>query len=131
MKKIGKYSIYIQVALALLLIGVLHKFVREIPANIKYAEILSSQSPIVLVVITLIIWVVGLILTLLKLRIGLVIGFISGFERFLLPILFHGISGIPADPVYYPIFCLTQGILTMWFCYQAYKNFDFVNITQD
>ncbi|MFX1451588.1 MAG: hypothetical protein ACFFCM_12135 [Promethearchaeota archaeon] len=127
-KSTDSFSIYIQAALAMMFIQLLHKFVRELGLAIELTEsgIFNSQLPIYFVIGLIIGYAVAIILSLLKFRMGFVIGMILGIERIALPIIFHVILGIPSDPIYYPVFCITQGSLVIFFSYEAYKNFRFI-----
>ncbi len=120
-KKRKKLSIYIQAAIAMALIQLVHKIVREIPHS------LSMGGPgAILVPIFTVLLVIGIILLFFNIKWGLILALIDGLFMIFQPILVHIILTQPDinDIWWYPIFPWIQAILIIYFSALAWKNFD-------
>jgi hypothetical protein len=119
--KLKSPAIYIQAAIALLLIQLIHKIVREIPGAIKMGGPGAVAVPIFACLLA-----IGIILLFLKIRWGLILGIIDGAWMIFQPILVHIIMAKPDinGIWWYPIFPWTQAILIIYFCRLAWKNWE-------
>ncbi|MEA3311733.1 MAG: hypothetical protein U9Q76_05900, partial [candidate division WOR-3 bacterium] len=108
----------IQAASALILIQIAHKFVAEIQGAIKMEKTILVIGILVLAAA----YVLALVLGIARVRWGFIIGIVLGAEIVLQPIIFHVIRPVPADPPYYILFPILQGILVIYFCWQAYRT---------
>ena len=113
-------SIYIQAAIAMMLIQLVHKIVREIPGAFRTV---SGAGGVGTIVFTCII-ATGIILLLLDIKWGLVFGLIDGAWMLFQPILVHGILAKPDINCiwWYPVFPMTQAALIIYFCMLAWKQ---------
>jgi len=112
-------SIYIQAAIALMLIQLVHKIVREIPG------VLNMGGPgVVAVPVFACLLATGIILLFLKTKWGLILGIINGAWMIFQPILVHIIMARPDinGIWWYPIFPWIQAVLIIYFCLVAWKN---------
>ncbi|MCK4541782.1 MAG: hypothetical protein KAU17_06060 [Spirochaetales bacterium] len=112
-------SIQIQAAVALMLIQLVHKIVREIPGAIK----MGGPGAIGVSFFACLL-AIGILLILLKNKWGLILGMIDGVFMIFQPILIHIILAHPDQNGiwWYPIFPWTQAILIIYFCRLAWKN---------
>jgi hypothetical protein len=118
-KRKTSLSIYIQAAVALMLIQLAHKIVREIPGAFSIGGSVALAVPVFAGLL-----VIGILLLLLKLKLGLILGMIDGAGMILQPFLVHII--VPRPDIngiwWYPIFPWTQAVLIIYFCRIAWKN---------
>lgn len=114
-------SIHAQAAIALILIQLVHKIVREIPGAIKMGGPGAIAVPIFACLLA-----IGIILLFLKIRWGLILGIIDGAWMIFQPILVHIIMAKPDinGVWWYPIFPWIQAILIIYFCCLAWKNWE-------
>jgi len=112
-------DIQVQVAIALMLIQLVHKIVREIPGAIK----MGGPGAIVVPIFAGLL-VIGILLLVLGNKWGLILGGIDGAFMIFQPILVHIIFAHPDQNGiwWYPIFPWTQAILIIYFCRIAWKN---------
>jgi hypothetical protein len=112
-------SIHIQAAIALMLVQLVHKIVREIPGAIKMGGIGAIGVPIFTGLL-----VIGILLLILRNKYGLILGMIDGVFMIFQPILIHIIQAHPDQNGiwWYPIFPWMQAILILYFCRLAWKN---------
>lgn len=112
-------SIYVQAAIALMLIQLVHKIVREIPGALNMGGPGAFMVPIFACLLA-----AGITLLLLKRKLGLILGIIDGAWMIFQPILVHVIMARPDinGIWWYPIFPWTQGLLIIYFCCLAWKN---------
>jgi len=117
--KLKSPSIHIQVVMAMLLIQLVHKIVREIPGAIQMGGPGAIAVPIFAGLL-----VIGILLLLFKNKWGLILGMIDGAFMIFQPILVHIILAHPDQNGiwWYPIFPWTQAILVIYFCRLAWKN---------
>ncbi|MCD4722397.1 MAG: hypothetical protein K8S13_21435 [Desulfobacula sp.] len=115
----SRSSIYHQTAMAMMLIQLVHKIVREIPGAIKMEGPGAIGVPIFAGLLA-----VGILLIILKNKWGLILGIIDGAFMIFQPILVHIILAHPDQNGvwWYPIFPWTQAILIIYFCCLAWKN---------
>jgi hypothetical protein len=112
-------SIQIQAVIALMLIQLVHKIVREIPGAIKMGGPGAIAVPFFAGLLA-----VGILLIVLKNKWGLILGMIDGAFMIFQPVLVHVILAHPDQNGiwWYPIFPWTQAILIIYFCRLAWKN---------
>jgi hypothetical protein len=112
-------SIHIQAAMALMLIQLVHKIVREIPGAIKMEGPGAIGVPIFAGLL-----IIGILLLVLRNKWGLILGIVDGVFMIFQPILVHIILSHPDQNGiwWYPIFPWTQAILLIYFCRIAWKN---------
>jgi hypothetical protein len=112
-------KIEVQAALALMLIQLLHKIVREIPGASDMGGVGAIFTSLMAVVVA-----VGIVLLALKIKWGLALGALDGASMIIQPILVHIIMAKPDinGIWWYPIFPWTQALLILYFCYVAWKN---------
>ena len=112
-------SIQIQAAIALMLIQLVHKIVREIPGVMKMGGPGTIGVPIFTGLL-----VIGILLLILRNKWGLILGMIDGAFMIFQPILVHIIQAHPDQNGiwWYPIFPWMQAILILYFCRLAWKN---------
>jgi len=117
----GRLSIYIQAAIAMMLIQLVHKIVREIPGALNMGGPGAIGVPVFTGLLVL-----GIVLLLFKVKWGLILGLIDGAFMIFQPILVHVILAKPDinGIWWYPIFPWTQAILIIYFCILAWKKFD-------
>ena len=115
----SRSSIYHQTAMAMMLIQLVHKIVREIPGAIKMEGPGAIGVPIFAGLLA-----VRILLIILKNKWGLILGIIDGAFMIFQPILVHIILAHPDQNGvwWYPIFPWTQAILIIYFCCLAWKN---------
>ena len=108
-----KLPIELQAVIAMLLIQLVHKIVREIPGSLK----LEGPGWIITIMISILLFA-GIVLTLFRNRAGLAIGIICGVWMIFQPIYVHIIIAIPDQNGiwWYPIFPWIQAILIIYFC---------------
>jgi len=116
-----RLSIYIQAAIAMMLIQLVHKIVREIPGALNMGGPGAIGVPVFTGLLVL-----GIVLLLFKVKWGLILGLIDGAFMIFQPILVHVILAKPNinGIWWYPIFPWTQAILIIYFCILAWKKFD-------
>ena len=112
-------TIQVQAVIALMLIQLVHKIVREIPGAIKMGGPGAVGVPIFAGLL-----VIGILLLVLRNKWGLISGMIDGAFMIFQPILVHIILAHPDQNGiwWYPIFPWTQAILIIYFCRIAWKN---------
>jgi hypothetical protein len=112
-------SIYVQAAIALMLIQLVHKIVREIPGVFNMGGPGAVGVPIFTCLLA-----IGILLLFLKIKWGLMLGIIDGAWMIFQPILVHIIMARPDinGIWWYPIFPWIQGVLIIYFCRVAWKN---------
>ncbi|MBW2652681.1 MAG: hypothetical protein JRC57_06315 [Deltaproteobacteria bacterium] len=112
-------AIQVQAVIALMLIQLAHKIVREIPGAIKMGGQGAVGVPIFAGLL-----VIGILLLVLRNKWGLILGIIDGAFMIFQPILVHIILAHPDQNGiwWYPIFPWTQAILIIYFCRIAWKN---------
>jgi hypothetical protein len=112
-------SIHVQASMALMLIQLVHKIVREIPGAIKMGGPGAIGVPIFAGLL-----IIGILLLVLRNKSGLILGIIDGAFMIFQPILVHIILSHPDQNGiwWYPIFPWTQAILMIYFCRIAWKN---------
>jgi hypothetical protein len=112
-------SIYVQAAIALMLIQLVHKIVREIPGAFNMGGLGAVGVPVFACLLA-----IGIILLFLKTKWGLILGIIDGAWMIFQPILVHIIMARPDinGIWWYPIFPWTQAVLIIYFCRVAWKN---------
>ncbi len=112
-------SIYTQAAIAVMLIQLVHKIVREIPGAIKIGGPGTVVVPIFAGLL-----VIGIILLFLRNRWGLILGMLDGAFMIFQPVFVHIILAHPDQNGiwWYPVFPWIQAILIFYFCSIAWKN---------
>jgi len=112
-------DIQIKAVIALMLIQLVHKIVREIPGAIKMGGPGSIVVPLFAGLI-----IIGILLLVLRIKWGLILGIIDGAFMIFQPILVHIILAHPDQNGiwWYPIFPWTQAILIIYFCRIAWNN---------
>jgi hypothetical protein len=120
----SKYpSIYIQAVIAVLLVNLVHKFVREIPGSISQ---MGQQGTIggVVTIITAIIIAISILLLLFKRKEGVILGIIPAIWAMVQWIINHVIWANPDinGIWWYPIFPVIQGLLIIYFSILAWRN---------
>ena len=112
-------SIYVQAAIALMLIQLVHKIVREIPGAFNMGGPGAVAVPFFACLL-----VIGIILLFLKIKWGLILGIIDGAWMIFQPILVHIIMARPDinGIWWYPIFPWIQALLIIYFCRVSWKN---------
>lgn len=117
-------SIYVQAAITMMLIQLVHKIVREIPGALR----MGGPGGVVTIVFTCL-YVLGIILLLLKIKWGLILGILGGAWMIFQPILVHVIMGHPDQNGiwWYPVFPWTQALLMIYFCTLAWKKFSVIS----
>ena len=115
----SRTSIYCQAAIAMMLIQLVHKIVREIPGAIKMGGPGAIAVPIFAGLLA-----VGILLIVLKNKWGLILGIIDGAFMLFQPVLVHIILAHPDQNGiwWYPVFPWIQAILIIYFCCLAWKN---------
>jgi hypothetical protein len=112
-------TIDVQATIALMLIQLVHKIVREIPHSLDMGGAGAIVTPVMAIMLA-----VGIGSLLLKAKWGLVLGVVDGIWMIFQPILVHIILAQPDinGIWWYPIFPWTQAILMIYFCRLAWKN---------
>lgn len=112
-------AIYVQVVLALLLIQLVHKIVREIPGAFNMGGLGVVVVPVFAVLLA-----VGILLLVLRIKWGLILGMLDGAFMIFQPILVHIILAHPDQNGiwWYPVFPWIQAVLLIYFCCLAWKN---------
>ena len=116
-----KLPIELQAVIAMLLIQLVHKIVREIPGSLK----LEGPGWIITIVFSILLFA-GIVLTVFRNKAGLVLGIICGVWMIFQPIYIHIIRAIPDQNGiwWYPIFPWIQAILIIYFCVILWNNKD-------
>lgn len=114
-----KFSIYLQIVIAMLLIQFVHKIVREIPGAINMGGIGKIMTPIFAGII-----IFSIILILFKIKWGLILGIIVGASMIFQPVFVHIILAKPDQNNiwWYPVFPWLQAVLIIYFCVLAWKK---------
>ena len=112
-------SIHVRAAIALMLIQLVHKIVREIPGAFNMGGPGAVAVPVFACLLA-----IGIILLFLKIKWGLILGIIDGAWMIFQPILVHIIMARPDinGIWWYPIFPWTQAVFIIYFCRIAWKN---------
>ncbi len=118
-EKSGRLSIYYQIAMAMMLIQLVHKIVREIPGSLN----MEGPGGYVTVLFAFLLFV-GIILLLFRIKWGLIFGFVDGVWMIFQPVLVHIIWAKPDinGIWWYPVFPWVQAILMIYFCVLAWKR---------
>jgi hypothetical protein len=105
--------------MAMMVIQLVHKIVREIPGALK-----SGGGGTVIVPAFSALLAIGIVLLLLKNRWGLILGIIDAAWMIFQPVLYHIIQGHPDQNGiwWYPLFPWTQAALIIYFCIVAWKH---------
>lgn len=121
----GRFSIYIQAAISMMLIQLVHKIVREIPGSFGFMGE-EMRIGMVFTLIFAFLLAVGIVLLVLKIKWGLILGIADGVCMLFQPILVHVILAKPdVNGIWwYPVFPIMQGILVIYFCILAWKKSD-------
>lgn len=116
-----RLSIYLQAAMAMMLIQLVHKIVREIPGALQMGGPGSIVVPGFACLLA-----VGIILLLMKVKWGLILGIIAAAWMIFQPVLVHIIRAHPDQNGiwWYPVFPWTQALLIIYFCVLAWKKWD-------
>jgi len=117
----GRLSIYIQAAIAMMFIQLVHKIVREIPGALDMGGLGAIGVPMFAGLLA-----IGIVLLFFKVKWGLILGLIDGAFMIFQPILVHVILAKPDinGIWWYPIFPWIQAIFIIYFCILAWKKFD-------
>lgn len=117
--KLKSPKIYIQAVIALLLVQLIHKIVREIPGSIN----MEGPGVIVPSIFTGLL-VISIILLVLKNKWGLILGMIDGVFMIFQPVLIHIILAHPDQNGvwWYPIFPWIQAVLIIYFSLLVLRN---------
>ncbi|MCD4737383.1 MAG: hypothetical protein K8R53_15170 [Bacteroidales bacterium] len=117
--KLKSPSIYIQVVVAMLLIQLVHKIVREIPGAI----VMEGPGAIAVPVFAGLL-VISILLLVLRNRWGLVLGMLDGVFMIFQPVLVHIILAHPDQNGiwWYPVFPWIQAILIIYFSLYILHN---------
>ena len=117
--KLKSPTIYIQATIALLLIQLVHKIVREIPGAINMGGPGTIAVPIFAGLL-----VISIILIALRNKWGLILGIIDGVFMLFQPIFVHIILAHPDQNGvwWYPIFPWIQAILIIYFSFLVLRN---------
>lgn len=112
-------SIYIQAAIAVMLIQFVHKIVREIPGSLR----MEGPGGFVSIVFACLL-AAGILLLLLRIKWGLLLGIIDGAWMLFQPIYVHVIRGLPDQNGiwWYPLFPWIHAVLIIYFCLCAWKR---------
>jgi hypothetical protein len=112
-------SIYLHVVVAMFIIQLLHKIVREIPGSLE----MGGPGGIITILFAISL-IVAIILTLFRKKAGLIIGIINGAWMIFQPILVHIIMGHPdQNGIWWsPVFPWTQAILIIYFSILTLKQ---------
>lgn len=112
-------SIQAQAAIALMLIQLVHKIVREIPGAMKMGGPGVIGVPLFAGLL-----VIGILLILMKNKWGLLLGIVDGVFMIFQPIFVHIIFAHPDQNGiwWYPVFPWTQAVLLIYFCRLAWKD---------
>jgi hypothetical protein len=120
----SKYpSIYIQAVIAVLLVNLVHKLVREIPGSIREMDQQGIIGGIFTIGTTVII-AISILLLLLKRKEGVILGIIPAIWAMVQWIINHVIWANPDinGIWWYPIFPVVQGLLIIYFSILAWRN---------
>jgi hypothetical protein len=112
-------NIHIKAVIALMLIQLIHKIVREIPGS------MAMEGPgSIIVIIFSILLLVGIILLIFKIKWGLLLGIIDAVWMIFQPILVHIIlSKTDINNIWwYPVFPWIQSLLIIYFCILTWKK---------
>lgn len=120
----SKYpSIYIQAVIAVILVNLVHKLVREIPGSIRE---MAQQGIIggIFTIGTTVIIAISILLLLLKRKEGVILGIIPAIWAMVQWIINHVIWANPDinGIWWYPIFPVIQGLLIIYFSILAWRN---------
>ncbi|MBN2103581.1 hypothetical protein JW835_06015 [bacterium] len=112
-------SIYVQAVIALMLIQLVHKIVREIPGALNMGGPGAAAVPVFACLLF-----IGVILLFLKVKWGLILGIIDAAWMIFQPVLVHIIMAKPDmnGIWWYPIFPWIQAVLIIYFCWIAWKH---------
>ncbi|MCD4811078.1 hypothetical protein K8R14_00520 [bacterium] len=117
--KLNSPTIYIQAVIAVLLIQLVHKIVREIPGAINLGGVGAIATPIFAGLL-----VISIILLILRNKYGIFLGLIAGVWMIFQPILVHIIMAHPDQNGiwWYPVFPWFQAILIIYFSSLILRN---------
>ena len=110
--KLKALTIYIQAVIAMLIIQMVHKIVREIPGAIRLGGFGAYANPAFAGLL-----LIAIILLLFRKRLGLYLGMIDAVFMLFQPVLVHIIWAHPDQNGiwWYPVFPWTQAILIIYF----------------
>ena len=110
-----------QAVIALMLIQLVHKIVREIPGAVRLGGPGEIGVPVFAGLLA-----IGILLIVLRNKWGLILGIIDGAFMIFQPVLVHIIQAHPDQNGiwWYPIFPWIQAILIIYFCLLAWKNWE-------
>ncbi len=110
--KLKSPTIYIQAVIALLLIQLVHKSIREIPGAIEIGGIGAYATPAFAGLL-----LIAIILLLFRNKVGIYLGMIDAAFMLFQPVLVHIIMAHPDQNGiwWYPIFPWIQAILILYF----------------
>ena len=113
--KLKSRPIYIHAVIATFLINLVHKIVREIPGIMK----LNEPAGLIINSILIVLLLVGIILILLRNKLGVFLGILPGTWAILQWIIAHVIKGYSFQNGiwWYPIFPIIQGLLMLYFSF--------------
>lgn len=116
-------SIYVQAVMALLLVNLVHKIVREIPGSLNLTGAQGTVGGIV-TIITAIVLAFSIVLLFFRIKWGLILGFVPAIWAMLQWVLVHVIMGHPDQNGiwWYSIFPITQGALIIYFSIVAWRS---------
>ncbi len=108
-------------AAAMMLVLLMHNMVRGLPGSFEYG---TFAGIVVLAVAALLLCGIGLVL--LGKKLGLLLGILNGIYMIFMPIFIHIIKGRPDinGIWWYPILPWTMAVLTLYFCAQAWKDWN-------
>jgi len=112
-------NIHIKAVIALMLIQLIHKIVREIPGSME----MEGPGSIFVILFSIILFV-GIILLIFKIKWGLLLGIIDAVWMIFQPILVHIILSKPDinNIWWYPVFPWIQSLLLLYFCILTWKK---------
>ena len=125
--KLKSPSIYIHAVVAMLIIQLIHKIVREIPGSFDLGGAGAIITPVFACMLVL-----GILLTLSRFQLGLIMGIICGVWMIFQPVIVHIIMGKPDmnGIWWYPIFPWVQAILIIYFSILVLRNEKKLNSNQ-
>ena len=110
--KLKSPAIYIQAVIAMLIIQLVHKIVREIPGSFELGGIGAYANPAFAVLL-----IAAIILILFRNKLGIYLGMFDAAFMLFQPVLIHIIIGHPDQNGiwWYPMFPWIQAILIIYF----------------
>lgn len=120
--KLKSPAIYINATIALMYIQFLHKFVVEVYGAMSLKAALGNIPTTETTIALGILYLAAIILCFFRSKWGLIIGIALGIHIILQAVIIHLILGIPKEPIYYPVFSISQGVLIIYFAVLILKN---------